>query len=422
MTDELGAMKRELGETQSLLLQRHAYYRRAIGDRFWYDDPMLVRFGDQGPPKADIDLAGMTVEIDRTHANEHGYWLPHPDLRRHIVDQAEKEIGRLKPLQSHGSIPSSFAHFHSAFPQELANCEINDTVRLNRDLEPGGVISLTKATYLDQVGTNITADVEIVPPSGRRRTSPLTGRTCRQLDTLENGQLKPLSECLQANTIGVTTVAVDKDNRIIARFRKAKATDLRRDDVQQRLGAMRQGWHCFSSGVLEWSDIEEGATSASAEKFCEGLMEGMRREIWYETGFARDSDAYSIVPYGFARELKRPGKPQFFFLTKFHRMTAEEVCARVEANHDAGLIREAGEYGALEQKGLWNVGRMLLRRRKPSTGFWIIDANGRRGLDQDALRRISDDGFAGETLTYELYGALFLLRNQNVDALFRRQT
>jgi hypothetical protein len=418
MTDELGALKRELGETQSLLLEHHAYYRQSIKDRFWYDDPMLIRFGDRGPVDADLDLSGMTVEVDRAHCNEHGYWLPHADLRQHIVDRAKDEIGRLKPLEPGRPANPEFAHFHSPFPQELADCEINDTVRLNHDLESGGIISLAKATYLDQVGTNITADVPILPPAGRRRASPLTGRTCRQLDTLDDGQLKPLSECIQANTIGVTAVAVDRDNRIIARFRKG--TDLRSDDVQQRLGAMRQGWHCFSSGVLEWSDIAEGAASASTAKFCDGLTEGMRREIWYETGFARDSDDYSIVPYGFARELKRPGKPQFFFLTKFHNMTAEEVCARVEENHEAGRIREAGEYGALEQNWFQNVVRMMLRKRKPPAGCWIIELEGSKGLDRDELRRISDDGFAGETLTYEFYGALFLLRGRDINSFFRR--
>lgn len=419
MTDTLGATKTELAETLSVLLEHHPHYRQSILARFWYDDPTLIRFGDQGPADADIDLAGMTVEIDRTHANEHGYWLPHADLRPHIVGKASTEIGRLKPLEDGRSKNPDFAHFHSAFPEALANCEINDTVRLNRDLEPGGVISITKATYLDQIGTNITADEPIVPPAGRRRTSELSGRTCRQLDTSGNGRLKPLSDCIQANTIGVTTVAVDKDNRIIARFRKAKQTDLRQDDVQQRLGAMRQGWHCFASGVLEWSDIQEGATRASAQQFCEGLMEGMRREIWYETGFGRDSNEYSIVPYGFARELKRPGKPQFFFLAKFHHMTAEDVCARIVQNDHAGMIREAGEYGSPDQKGLGNVVRMLLRKRKPPAGFWIIDPKAVHGLDKNELRRISDDGFAGETLTYELYGALFLLLKQNINAFFR---
>lgn len=418
MTDELGALKRELEETQSLLLEHHAYYRQWIRDRFWYDDPMLVRFGERGPQNADIDLAAMTVAVDRVDCNQHGYWLPGADLRQHIVDRAKEEIGRLKPLEAGRPANPGFAHFHSPFPQALANCEINDTVRLCRDLEPGGVISIAKATYLDQVGTNITADVPIVPPAGRRRASSLNGKTCRQLDTLDSGQLKPLSDCVQANTIGVTSVAVDKNNRIIARFRKAKSADLRPDDVQQRLGAMRQGWHCFSSGVLEWSDVEAGAANASAEMVCDGLMEGMRREIWYETGFARDSGDYSIVPYAFARELKRPGKPQFFFLTKFHSMTAEEVCARVAENHQAGRILEAGEYGALEQKGLQNVMRMILRKRKPPAGFWIIEPKARHGLDRSELRRLSDEGFEGETLTYEFYGALFLLLGQDINTFF----
>lgn len=416
--ENYGALKLGLDENQSLLMKHHGYYREAIRDRFWYDDPQPVRFGALGPPQAEIDLAAMTLVVDKDQCNEHGYWLPHPDLRPHIVRQAANHVDRLKRLADGTAGNPGFAHFHSAFDASLAAYEINDTVRLGRDLYPGGALSIAKATYLDQIGTNMLADRPVEPPAERRRTSPLAGRTCRELDTLDNGRLKPLDDCIQANTIGVATVAVDRDNRIIARFRKANGTGSRPDLPQKRLGAMPEGWHCFSSGVLEWSDIAEAAAEASAEKFCAGLMEGMRREIWYETGFARDSDEYSIVPYAFARELKRPGKPQFFFLTKFHRMRAEDVCACVEESYRASRIREAGEYGAPEQTGLQKVARLLLRSWRPPPGFWIIEPKGRSGLDQAMLRRISDEGHEDQTLTYELYGALYLLRNQDISSFF----
>ncbi|MHA7970204.1 hypothetical protein [Rhizobium sp. CAU 1783] len=415
--------KIELAETLKSLRQFHPFYRRSIDKLFWYTDPILVRFGETGPSSG-IDATALRLRVDLSNCNESGYWLPHPDLRSHIVKQANAEIGRLNVAASPEDANPNFSRFHSQFDASLAQCEINDTVRLC-SLD-GETITIAKATYLDQIGTNITADKEIELPLSSKinedNRSPFEGKTLRQMDTEADGRLKPLSRCVQANTIGVATVALDADNNIIARYRNFNRQKLRPDDVQVRLGAMNKGWHCFSSGVLEWSDIEAAAEQQSTELFCANLTEAMRREIWYETGFPRDSREYTIVPYAFVRELKRPGKPQFFFVTKFHNLTAEEICSRIDHHYDEGIVREAGEYGTLEENLGRKLKRMLSRKRQPSSGFWIIKPDGLGRLSQGRLADLSVEGHNNETFTYELYGALFILSGLDISEIFGEQS
>ena len=174
---------------------------------------------------------------------------------------------------------------------------------------------------------------------------------------------------------------------------------------------MERGWHCFSSGVVEWSDISSGDEVSDIGSFCKGLSYSIRREILYETGLTPEADGYEIIPYAFARELKRPGKPQFFFLLRFTRMTAQEVIDSIDRNLEAGKIREMTEY-AIAHPG-FSTARFLKRIRGRSEAakrrFWVTGSYADRTVNSEFLHDFSENGHEGDGPTYELFGALYIL-------------
>ena len=148
-----------LRSTLEKLREAHRHYADKINKREWYVDIKLLNFGGVGySGDRELDLQSLRLVDNRSKTNNFGYWLPPAELRKHIVAKAKDEIGRLNDVTPEYRNPN-FDNFHSRFSSELRDKEINDTVRIS--LLSDTEISVVKSTYLDQVGTNITADTPI---------------------------------------------------------------------------------------------------------------------------------------------------------------------------------------------------------------------------------------------------------------------
>lgn len=395
----------ELKATLTVLSERHGYYSQRIVLREWYFDRKLLNFGGAGyvGPGA-FNFHDLGLRIADTDINAHGYWTPPQAIAEHIKYQAERTPDRLLPVPLEKRNPN-FDKFHSTFDDKLRGLQIDDTVRINAFSEKEIVIS--KATYLDQVGTNITPD-EPIQSSDER----YSGKTVRQVDSYRTGQIKPFDECVAANTIGVAAICIDAKGELLIPFREHSGTNMRTDDYRQRLGAMERGWHCFSSGVLEWRDIAAAVETGKIEEFCKGLTIGIQREIFYETGIRPEENAYKITPYAFARELKRPGKPQFFFLIRFHSLNSKEIMEKINDNIARGIVQEDSEYAyesmKLSRAHLLDLlaGKKLKRRR-----FWVTNISADAFVSESFLTKFANERHEGDGPTYELYGGLCLLRD-----------
>ena len=394
-----------LRDTIRELKEHHPAYADRITQREWYAEVRFLNFSGCGlvGPEA-TDLSTFRITPATVDTNSHGYWCPPFEIREHIKKIAAEEIGRLNKVEEPRR-NKNFAHFHSEFPEELGECEINDTVRISSFGD--GALSVVKATYLDQLGTNITADQKI-----RCLNEKYRDKTLRALDTQPNGALKSFAECLQANTIGVAAIAVDCDGELFFPLRSFNDKNVGKNHVLRRLGAMERGWHCFSSGVLEWSDVETAVAQNDMKLFLEGLTSGILREILYETGLTREEHGFDIIPFAMARELKRPGKPQFFFLLRFNKLTAKEVVDKINEQLNGSKIRELTEY-ALERPGFAKSKFLNKLLNRPSTlkrHIWTAKAS-TRPLTDKFLFSLSEHGHAGEYPTYELFGGLRILKD-----------
>ncbi len=160
---------------------------------------------------------------------------------------------------------------------------------------------LQRATYFDQIRTNLSLDM----PIG-------LGRTMRIEDLSTDKQLRPLHQSLLANTIGVSAVWVTplkhKDRK--SRYQVFLKPRRRQTGVfYDMLGTV--------SGVVEVPEDDEfyGQTLEvyAKKEIC--------REFYQETGYNdymvannMAESVVEIIPLAFTRELMRGGKPQFFFL------------------------------------------------------------------------------------------------------------
>lgn len=167
---------------------------------------------------------------------------------------------------------------------------------------------LQYATYFDQVRTNLTLDI------------PLEGdieNTIRTLD-LANGSdngLKPLSESIMANTIGVSAIWYtpypnnrNKKDRIQFFLKKRrKQTGV----FFNLLGTVSGVAEPPANGIFTESTLEEYLSKEMLREFCE--------ETGYNSFAAANGlnpDDIMIKPLAFVRELIRGGKPQFFFVIR----------------------------------------------------------------------------------------------------------
>lgn len=121
--------------------------------------------------------------------------------------------------------------------------------------------------------------------------------------------LQPIDKSLMNNHIGVSNLALTKDNYLIIRKQNEKSQ-------QNRNKYMPTG-----SGSCDWSDMR-------GSSFIDTIVYAMKRELWEENGSKRISptaeDIGQTKVLGFFRWLQRGGKPEFVGITKL-KCTLDEM-------------------------------------------------------------------------------------------------
>lgn len=291
---------------------------------------------------------------------------------------------------------SRFPVNYGLLQPQLSEFEIDDTIRVASLTHEA--IDLERANYLDQLTTNIWPD----------RSRPGTHLTLRASETVAGrlGALRPQS-CL-ANTLGAALVLIDQFGFPLLRFR-GRPGDLPNRQEGTRMAVMEKGWHCGASGVttwqdLLWNDADNGV--ADLRWLIRGIENGMWRELKEETGLL-PTDGISLYPLAFARELKRAGKPNFFFVAEASNMSCADLQTLIESRNPT----DKNEYS----EGSW---RERVRLLNPAT--WIsavlIDEKPVAFLSLKELHLgylakygTADAGTTG--FTYENYAALRLASN-----------
>lgn len=383
-------------EMEHLAAQYPKYAESILSTYLWYDRGRRVRLADAAchwRNHADtpvLDLGDCAIDLSRS------FFRAEDVFHDHMIARATEKLKSTKVDSGHRDLANrEFDKLPIRWPEQFRYREVNNVVRIKSwNLEdPASALSLQKATYLDQLATNISADVPIVAKDGQ---------TFRKLDRSAEGGLKAFSECVQANSIGVAALFVDRDGLPIQRWREKTRNP--NDPSEERLAVMARGWHCGASGALTWEDIVLGenpsADPATQQRhWLDGLVRGMAREIKNETGVAWKEGLWRIVPYHFARELKRAGKPQFFFLVQWHGMPADEVKKTILGRFKA----EPDEYHDEARQGIF--GRLLSGSRE--WGFRFPQKLRLDALTHHALLEDANDIEESSSQTYEGYASLF---------------
>ena len=293
------------------------------GDRsFWYSGDVCTLYPGSRFPSlpARVETVGFGVDAP--------YWNPSESMKEHmrIVASEKASKDRLVRVASRPGkqCNPNFRRFPAEYAlhdPSLGDHEIDDTIRvqsLTRDR-----LVLERANYLDQLSTNIAPDRK---PEGQKRT-------LRARETL-NGRLAPLRQesCL-ANTLGSALVLIDRHGFPILRFR-GRPEEAQQRHPGSRLAVMARGWHCAASGVMKWDDLDFSSPGSERDLawLVRGMETGMWRELREETGLCPE-DGIQMHPIAFARELKRAGKPNFFFVARASTMSREEIQEAIEARN-----------------------------------------------------------------------------------------
>lgn len=132
---------------------------------------------------------------------------------------------------------------------------------------------------------------------------------CEYKDKDKTYYLQPVDKSEMNNHIGVSTLAITKDNYIVLRKQNKKSQQNKNKFVPT------------GSGSCDWSDIR-------GKSFTDTIEYAMKRELWEENGSKKISPTIEEVGQtkvlGFYRWLERGGKPEFVGITKlncnFHAM------------------------------------------------------------------------------------------------------
>ena len=293
------------------------------------DEPKATRVGCNLDQKTPFVENSTEVLFNYYYAYKntkcHLYWMPYADG----IELKQKNLGfpkgkdvdsyRIKRSTSVYSVPPALKkHADAAIEcfkrtNKLVKLEGTDEYENNisarirfweKDYDK---IEIEKATYFNQVGTNLTMDWASNMLKG--------GKYATIRNTIERpvkGKLPKLSDSVFANTLGVAVMFVTKDDSFYVPIRGTK----------QAVMAERGGqFHCSASGVFKWSEKLELNETNRFDLF----GEGMRLEIKDEMNI--EEDEFTLIPIAFARELARGGKPQLFYVAKCS-LTEKEIKER----------------------------------------------------------------------------------------------
>ena len=262
---------------------------------------------------ADENLKDLKMEFEEHHPDKnesHNQWQPWKNNTSHHAFESngvyhpyellleKKDVPKIrvswelfdvdKTMVKKHSIKNYKKKVWSLLPQEMKNRITHDTVvvRVKNFIVDNNTLLIQPAQYSDQAVTNHKFALKTM----------LDGQKVKSLN-LRNGELFKFSKSPFSNTIGVSCVIRTLDEQWIISKRS--------NEVVFEGG--KAG--CSASGALEWGERDTWNTSASFD----WIKQGMIRECEEELGFQFPLEG-ALEFIGFAREIERSGKPQFFFL------------------------------------------------------------------------------------------------------------
>lgn len=193
-------------------------------------------------------------------------------------------------------------------------------------------IIVQKATYFDQIGTNLTLDT--VSEEG-------FGKTPRQwehdlLNSKDIFSLPALGTSNLANTLGVATLVVHESGRVL----------WRKGNKKGKRGIAQDGWQQTVGGVCDPAVIRDGqGLELIVDRMYAEIQDEMFPDEFFKNHGGQVSDFVSIYPVCFARELPRGGKPQLFFLGEVKGLSIKELedLAR-NAKHSSEFLNDQGVF------------------------------------------------------------------------------
>jgi hypothetical protein len=366
---------------QSNLADFYPAYRENLEDRLWYAE---AHTGSR--------LASL-LRLKVIARNE--YWgngnPSIPAIRNNVLQHVQKASSGAEPLRLveqneddkawRMRDPDFLQQIENRYGSALTKYKIDQTVSVvGIDDE---FFTVQRSSYLDQFGSNIFCDEEQIDGSTLRKKN------------VRDGKLLSFEESTLANTIGVAALFFDRNGIPILRWRK-------HEDPIRRMAVMREGWHCTSSGVLTWQDfVKDQNMSVSS------VVNGIVRETENEAGLFADTDKvdgkpmFNIKIVAFARELKRAGKPQFFFRIDFPYHTADQIVDEIIRRPKI----EGDEFGGKKRHTL--MGRIFgIKTAEKKSDFLVDEKLALKNIDRASLQ-LKSGGQNGINFTFESYANLY---------------
>lgn len=260
-----------------------------------------LRYYPRDLKKIKIILNGTEKEFKLPYKEEVNF-IKNPDIKISVVS----EVGRYEMSSEIIKLTKpNLIEFKKSKPRTFDG-EILRLAKFQKIKDNEYECELERATYFDQVRTNLTIDL------------PLEDNPNKNLRILDiekkSGKLKSFEDSNLVNSIGVSTVVTfySKKRRDWFYFMK----------IRKHQQGVFANMLSTISGVVEppKRNIKDLLDHASNE---------LLREFRYETGISKEEmsihkDKYKLIPLAFTRELVRGGKPQFFFLLIIPEMNRKE--------------------------------------------------------------------------------------------------
>ncbi len=369
------------------------------GDRsFWYSGDVLALYASDTYPTLPQHVRSVGA------GDSAPYWKPPDELKAHMRAVAAKPQSKDRLFVPNASNKKSTNPNFERFPvgyhlrdPSLSQFVIADTIRVRSMSDEQ--IEVERANYLDQLATNIRSDET---PRGMNVT-------LRQHETA-SGCLAPFRpDSWLANTLGSALTLVDKFGFPVLRYRGRP--DTIKDRPNARLAVMAEGWHCAASGVMTWQDLDWSVQESDRDSkwLVSGMETGMWRVLKDETELTRE-DGITMHPIAFARELKRAGKPNFFFVAQATEMTRKDIQRKIESRNppDADGFKK-GEITTQRTARLLSAFTVLIKDilgDPTPVSFYAPDHLHLGSLAQSKSKAFENFDTTG--FTYENYGALSL--------------
>ncbi len=220
-----------------------------------------------------------------------------------------------KELQSHRE--AMVAKFDSEGKLSKGNRPCPRVLSFERGTDGLPILTVHRAFYNDQVGTNLTPDEPLQPALKRGDFRCASVRSWDLAQAGSDERLPAFSASRLANTIGVAIgiTVPDKYGRPLVLRRKRT----------KKVAVYEGQWHVPFSFALAWT---ESLRAGDSLNLADLILPDYGHEFAEELRGLEITDFEPARPLAFCRDMVRAGKPQFFFEIK-SRIPLEDLRKRI---------------------------------------------------------------------------------------------